>query len=86
MGERAMLNTLHQRVLRRAATILGGIEQLRHFLDVDMSELVDWLEGVDPIPTDVFLQAVDVVSRELTAGIKHAPGAPSSKVKVLPKS
>ncbi len=79
-----MRNTLHQRVLRRAASILGGVEQLRHLLDVEMNQLVDWLEGIDPIPTDVFLQAVDVVLRGLTSELRHS-AHPASRDEVLPK-
>jgi len=35
--------------------------QLARRLGKPVSETVDWLLGADPVPTDVFLRAVDIV-------------------------
>ena len=56
-----MTSSLHHHVLRRAAGILGGKEQLRVRLRVSMRELDAWLNGTRP-PIYIFLAAVDVIS------------------------
>ena len=50
--------------LRRAAEILGGPMQLRIYLNVSAICLAAWMTGVDNMPTQVFLKAVDLVMEE----------------------
>src|SRR5262245_59553510 len=49
-------------VLHRAAQVLGGKAKLREHLRVGMRELEAWLIGLEKVPTQIFLAAVDVVS------------------------
>jgi hypothetical protein len=57
-----MRETVHTRVLRRAAEILGGFEALRAFLQVPGHILVEWTQGVARAPNDVFLKVVDLLA------------------------
>ena len=50
--------------LRRAAEIVGGPVQLRIYLNVSAICLAAWMTGVDNMPTQVFLKAVDLVMEE----------------------
>jgi hypothetical protein len=50
---------LYLRVLRKAATSLGGHDALAVFLGVARSSLETWLNGSAPIPMDAFLACVD---------------------------
>jgi len=50
--------------LRRAAEIVGGPAQLRLYLNVSAICLAAWMTGVDNMPTQVFLKAVDLVMEE----------------------
>ncbi|HJY78290.1 MAG TPA: hypothetical protein VKE95_16750 [Burkholderiales bacterium] len=50
--------------LRRAAEIVGGPAQLRLYLNVSALCLAAWMTGVDNMPTQVFLKAVDLVMEE----------------------
>ena len=58
-------NSLHLRVLRAAAQIVGSNADLRRRLQVPAAELSRWLEGEAPAPRHVFLRAVDIL---VTAG------------------
>jgi hypothetical protein len=53
---------LHAQLLQRASEILGGSEQLESFLDVSEARLRRWSRGITPLPDDVFLKLVDLVS------------------------
>jgi hypothetical protein len=53
--------------LRRAAEILGGPTQLRIYLNVSAICLAAWMTGVDNMPTQVFLKAVDLVMEEASS-------------------
>jgi len=50
--------------LRRAAEIVGGPAQLRLYLNVSALCLAAWMTGIDNMPTQVFLKAVDLVMEE----------------------
>src|SRR5262249_61235750 len=50
--------------LRRAAEIVGGLAQLLLYLNVSALCLAAWMTGVDNMPTQVFLKAVDLVMEE----------------------
>jgi hypothetical protein len=53
-------NTYH-RTLLHACVIAGDESALAAKLEVDVEEVIGWLIGQVPIPTDVFLRAVDLV-------------------------
>ncbi len=59
-----MPETVHVRVLVRAAEILGGKAELRVHLRVSMRELEAWLAGRDRPPAYVFLRAVDLIGSQ----------------------
>jgi hypothetical protein len=61
-GERAVTPTaVHERLLRRAAEILGGEAKLRAFLGAPERELRRWLNGEAELPSRQFLKLVDLV-------------------------
>jgi len=53
--------TVYTRVLHRACQILGGVEQLAAHLRVSGAMVYRWLEGDDVPPSNIFLNAVDLV-------------------------
>ena len=53
--------TVYTRVLHRACQILGGVEALALHLRVPVLVMYKWLEGEDVPPSNVFLNAVDLV-------------------------
>jgi hypothetical protein len=61
-----MDTSVRVQTLRRAAEILGGPLQLRVYLNVSAICLAAWMTGVDNMPTQVFLKAVDLVMEEVT--------------------
>jgi hypothetical protein len=54
--------TVHARTLRRAAEIVGGVEELAAQLDVPSGDIAEWTQGTKPVPQEVFLRAVDIVT------------------------
>ena len=52
----------YQRVLVRACMIAGDETLLAKSLGVPVPAVVDWLLGDAPVPAEVFLRAVDIVS------------------------
>jgi DNA-binding transcriptional regulator YdaS (Cro superfamily) len=50
------------RTLQRAVEIAGGREKLCELLGVPLASLEDWLTGGEPLPTDIFLEAVDIIA------------------------
>jgi hypothetical protein len=52
----------YQKVLERACIIAGHETALAKQLQVPVWALVDWLLGDAPVPPEVFLRAVDVVT------------------------
>jgi hypothetical protein len=59
------------RTLFKAAEIVGGRESLRRRLKVSTLLLAVWFSGAEPLPTDVFLRAVDIVEDAVTESIKQ---------------
>lgn len=49
------------RILQRALEIVGSREDLARLLQVRQVPLATWLNGVTPLPDDIFLRAVDIV-------------------------
>jgi hypothetical protein len=55
----------HSIVLRRAAEVAGGNEALRAQLGVSRWALEAWLAGAAPLPTEIFLAALEIGNRRL---------------------
>jgi hypothetical protein len=51
----------YQKTLVRACVLAGGETELARKLGVPVGAVVNWLLGPDPVPTDAFLRAVDIV-------------------------
>jgi DNA-binding transcriptional regulator YdaS (Cro superfamily) len=56
------LENAHTRTLRRALKVAGSAEALARALEVAPSELAAWMRGAVPLPTDVYLRALDLVA------------------------
>ena len=58
--------SVYNRILHKAADIVGGERALARYLKVPQEELYAWMRpGASPPPTAVFLNAVDVVLNDL---------------------
>ena len=56
-----------------ALSIVGGSERmLAEKLGVRLGDLINYLTGVEEVPTEVFLRAVDVVLAATAEDIRHA--------------
>lgn len=53
--------TVYARTLRRAAEIVGGVQQLGSQLGVASEDLVYWVQSTKQVPQEIFLKAVDIV-------------------------
>ena len=51
----------YQKTLVRACLLAGDETALARRLGVPVPSVVDWLLGDKPVPTEVFLQATDIV-------------------------
>ena len=58
-----MLQDIHRRALLRAATILGGNEQLRLHLGASETDFESWPTRRE-LPRDIFLRLVDIITEE----------------------
>jgi DNA-binding transcriptional regulator YdaS (Cro superfamily) len=54
--------TIHARTLRRAAEIVGGVQEMAAQLDVPSGYVAEWSQGTKPVPQEIFLKAVDIVT------------------------
>ena len=52
----------YRSTLTYALAIAGSEQRLAERLGVKVPQVLNWLWGIEPIPTDVFLKAVDVVA------------------------
>ena len=58
--------SVYNRILRKAADILGGDRALARYLKVPQAEIYAWTRpGASPPPTALFLNAVDLVLNDL---------------------
>jgi hypothetical protein len=55
------MSSLQCRLLRKAAELAGGVEMLRHELQVPAEDLERWMAGIEPMPRAVFLGTVDLI-------------------------
>lgn len=74
---RAMDRHLQQRILRRAAEIVGGVDALCHLFDVEPQQLQFWLDGKASPPPQVAGWAIDLVLKDDVARAlqdrRHSP-------------
>lgn len=58
--------SVHNRILSKAAELVGGERALARYLKVPLPELYAWMRpGAAPPPTAVFLKSVDLVLNDL---------------------
>src|SRR4051812_47486918 len=57
----AGVHTLHSRLLRKLAEVLGGIEPVRRALMVPTADMARWLAGAEQMPRAVFIRATDLL-------------------------
>jgi hypothetical protein len=62
---------VRSQTLARALDIAGGPEPLRRRLNISALLLAVWISGAEPLPTDVFLKAVDIVEQEMIESLKN---------------
>jgi hypothetical protein len=58
---RLVENEAHRSVVARVAILEEGIERLAVLLGVSSSLVTRWIEGLAPIPPDIFLRCVDLL-------------------------
>jgi hypothetical protein len=58
-----VLHNIHRRALLRAATIIGGNEELRTRLGVSEAEFSSWTDKRE-LPREIFLRLVDIITEE----------------------
>ena len=74
--------SVYNRILRKAADIVGGERALARYLKVPQQELYAWMRpGAAPPPPAVFLNAIDLVLNDL--GIPEQQRAQSVRVSVI---
>ena len=56
------MGSVYSRTLRRAVQIMGGEDKLAARLQVTATELALWIQGIGVPPSNVFLDAVDLVT------------------------
>ena len=79
-------NEAYRNTLTYAMAIAGSERSLAERLGVQVQQLLNWTMGIEHVPTDVFLKAVDVVltataediqrSREILIRRQQLPGDP----------
>ena len=55
-------NTPQTRTLYRAVGVCSDVAALADALSVSIAELSQWLDGTVPVPTDIYLMALDMVA------------------------
>jgi len=60
-------DTLHSRLLRKLADVLGGTEPVRRALMVPSADMSRWIAGVEPMPPSVFVKATDLLIKSTPA-------------------
>ena len=59
-----MTRSAYSRALARAATVLGGVQELSDYLKVPKADLMRWIKGEEKPTTKAFLDVVDLLSEE----------------------
>lgn len=71
-----MAKSVQQALLERAFTLAGGVSYLARKLGIGVNSLDAMLKGDEPIPTWVFMRAVDIVNEAEDSG-EPPPGFPA---------
>jgi hypothetical protein len=61
---------LRSEVLRRASEITGGQSKLQRILGVSAVSFSVWISGAQPVPLDVFLKTVDIITEAELDGMR----------------
>ncbi len=67
--------TARSNALRAAAQVLGGADALAERLGVSTLQVEHWVSGKESVPTEIFLQAVDLLEQH---DRRKAPRPPSN--------
>ena len=62
----------YRNTLTYALAIAGNERKLAEQLGVKVQEVLNWTMGIEPVPTEVFLRAVDVVLAASADDIRHS--------------
>jgi hypothetical protein len=62
----------YRTTLTYALAIAGSEARLAELLKIKVPMLVNWMVGVEPVPDDVFLKAVDVVLTATAEDVKQS--------------
>lgn len=62
---------VYARTLRRAAQIVGGVNELAVRLQVPSEDVVLWSQAQKAVPLEVFLRAVDIVVAHDVDAVSH---------------
>lgn len=73
------VSTVQATTLKRAAQLVGGLEQLASRLEVAPSHLALWVAATEPTPPNVFLKAVDVIQEHDRDDLGSVPNRPDDK-------
>jgi len=76
-----LADSVHVRVLARAAEILGGVAQLSDYLKVSQPELVRWLKGEEQPNPRSFLDVVDLLLEHDMGEFSHKRWSPGNSAK-----
>jgi hypothetical protein len=67
--------SLHSRLVLRAADIKGGPGALAQALDVSLAAVQAWMRAAAPLPPWVFFALVDIIYEEQLRDIEHERSA-----------
>ena len=76
------VRNVYTETLACAAATIGGAARLAEFLRVPKGRLARWLAGEEPLPQEVFLDALDVIAD----GPYASPERRRPRVAVLPRN
>lgn len=65
-------NEIYRSTLTYALSIAGSERKLAERLGVKIPEVLNWTMGIQHVPTDIFLKAVDVVLAATADEIRHS--------------
>lgn len=78
------MSAIQTRVIRRAAELMGGEEELAQLLNVVPSHLALWISGEALPPDDVFLKVADIITgqgvQKLATILASPPGPRNDEV------
>lgn len=63
-----MQDPVYIRALEQASVLKGGDEALAGDLGVSVATVREWMRGLKPVPSEIFLKAVDVLYSEASRG------------------